>query len=175
MVFIGDLWVQRQASDARLESEVSAGLITRLERDFVIHREVTGTHYSGKRVRIDAVLVPKARGTWATEQVSLGLEIKRGVLSIGEASKLAAQSVDYANSCFDGFGYMYVFSYPDLTQGHISIGAAFYQRFLGQLGVGFLRDCGGLELRLKGHLVWSEKLGAVEATRWKMERKFGSR
>ena len=178
MVYVGDIWLAKRPADVPLECDVSRDLLDRLEKHFVVHREVAGTHYSGKRVRIDAILVPKERGTWATEQASLGLEVKRGKVSIGEATKLAAQSVDYANTCFDGFGYVYVFSYPDLTQGHFNLRAQFYERFLGQLGVGFLRQWqngSNLELRLKGHLVWSELQGPVEAARWKMERKFGSR
>lgn len=155
MVYLGDLW-NTEHREVRLELEVSDELLIKLGRFFHIHQEVHGTHYSGKRVRIDAVLIPRDKHLWAGENIKLGLEIKRGKNSIGEASKHAAQSVDYANTHWDKYGYLYVFCFPDSTQGTFSLAAGFYQRFLGQLGVGFLRDeRGALELRLKGHLVWS--------------------
>lgn len=175
MVDLGELWL-KHPKECSLEKDVSEDLLERLRKHFHIDQEVNGTHFSGKRVRIDAVLVPRDRSCWAGDTIHIGLEIKRGKDSIGEASKQAAQAVDYSHSYFDKYGYLFIFCWPDPTHGVFGSRSGFYQRFLGQLGVGFLRNnCGSLELHLKGHLVWSEKLGPVDARRWKLERKFGSR
>ena len=165
----------REHRQIESEKDVSQKLIESLAKHFNIFKEVDGKHYTGKNVRIDAILKPKDASGWADKNVAIGLEIKRGDDTVGEVTKHLSQSVDYANSRFNGFGYLYIFCYPDPNEGTWGQHTTFFDRFMGQLGVGFLRASGGLSLRLKGHLVWSEQSGPYEAKRWSLERKFGSK
>jgi hypothetical protein len=176
MVFVGDLWTSYDSTQEFSESSVSARMIARLNKHFFVATEVWGTHFSGKRTRIDAVLTPRDQTFWAGKDVKLGIEFKRGDGSTKEACTHAAQSVDYAHTFFDNFGYMYIFTYPDTARNLIKTNLWFYDRLMGRLGVGQLNEnLGILELRLNGHLVWSESSGPVDAKKWKLERKFGSR
>jgi len=159
----------------KYERDVSEKIIDKLGVFFDIQTEVRGTHFSGKDVRIDAMLTPKDSLGWKTKS-PIGLEIKRGYQGVGEVTKQISQAVDYANSYFPGFGRVYVFCYPDPEKSQWGEFRCFYERLVGQLGVGFLSDSGdGLRLTLKGHLIWSESIGSYEAKRWSMERKFGSK
>lgn len=168
------LFGDRQASLPN-ECDVSKALLDRLSRHFVIQKEVEGVHYSGKKVRIDAMLTPKEHLGWK-HRCNIGLEIKRGSQGVGEITKQISQAVDYANSYFPGFGYVYVFCFPDPEQSSWGEFRIFYDRLVGQLGVGFLAYTSeGLRLTLKGHLIWQESTGPYEARRWSMERKFGSK
>jgi hypothetical protein len=157
------------------ESDVSNQLLERLERFFIVHREIDGVHWTGKKVRIDAVLQPKKELGFFDPSCFLGLEIKRGVDGLGEITKQISQAVDYTNSSFGDFGLMYVFCYPDPIDGGWNQQVNFYDRFIGQLGIGFLSSKSGLRLRLKGHNLWSEAAGAQDAKHWSLKRKFGSK
>jgi len=157
------------------ESDVSKALLDQLSRYFSIQTEVEGVHFSGKKVRIDAMLTPKDHLGWK-RPCNIGLEIKRGSQDVGEVTKQISQAVDYANSNFAGFGHVYVFCYPDPEESKWGEFRCFYDRLVGQLGVGFLGHTPqGLRLTLKGHLIWQESTGPYEARRWSMERKFGSK
>lgn len=158
-----------------LESIVSQGILERLDRHFLIEREVHGAHYTGKPVRIDAILRPRFTKDWKDPNCPIGLEIKRGSDRVGEITKQLSQAVDYANSIFDGAGLIYVFCYPDPAAGQYGAQKRFHERLFGQLGVGFLSDAPCLRLELKGHIVWSESSGPVEAKRWSLKRRFGSK
>lgn len=162
-------------SPVPFEKDVSSQILTTLERYFFVYREVDGAHWTGKKVRIDAVLRPRPHLGFFDSTCSIGLEIKRGVDGLGEITKQISQAVDYTNSVFDGFGSMYVFCYPDPNEGGWGQQVSFYERFIGQLGVGFLGTRGGLRLRLKGHNLWSESDGTQDAKNWSLKRKFGSK
>jgi hypothetical protein len=173
-VDLSDFFKSSQA-DIETEQAVSGKILDRLSLFFDIETEVSGRHFSGKDVRIDAMLTPKDWLGWKAKS-PIGLEIKRGHQSIGEVTKQISQAVDYANSHFPGFGYVYVFCYPDPEKSEWGQFRCFYDRLAGQLGVGFLGDLdNGLRLTLKGHLVWSESTGPYEAKRWSMKRRFGSK
>jgi len=169
----------RDAIEYQKESQVACQLFEKLEPHFYISREVVGTHYSGKRLRVDAVLRPRKTSDWKCKDTAFAIEIKRGEGGVGEATRHISQSVDYASTAFDGFGYLYIFTYPcPLPEYFQSQNVCFYERFLGQLGVGFLRDSWQgkyMELRLKGHTVWSELNGPLEGRFWSLARKFGSK
>lgn len=158
-----------------MERVVSDDILKKLERHFYIDREVTGVHFTGKPVRIDAILRPIDSFEWRDPNCSIGLEIKRGSDRVGEITKQISQAVDYANSSFDGVGMVYVFCYPDPAAGQYGSSRRFYERLVGQMGVGFLSDTPCLRLELKGHLVWSEATGPCEAKNWSLARKFGSK
>jgi hypothetical protein len=58
------------------EAALSNLYLTDLEPHFYIEREITGSHFSGKRLRLDAVLKPKAASMWKREDVAFGIEFK---------------------------------------------------------------------------------------------------
>jgi hypothetical protein len=174
MVFLPDYNFFHQVP-TKEESCVSKELFEKLSKYFTIYREVAGTHLSGKKVRIDAVLSPKPEQNFKNNKCFIGLEIKRGDDSVGEITKQISQSVDYSNSNFGDFGFLYVFCYPDPFRGNWSSENTFSERLIGQLGVGFLSESPTLELRLKGHRLWTAAEGAVDAKHWSLKRKFGSK
>ena len=174
------------------EAGVKDRVLSRLSKHFRIEEEVWGTHWSGRRLRIDAVLTPIDDTGWKTKQPRLGVEFKnfRGfdsTFSIKDYSKWWSQCHDYAETKFDGHGHMYVFSYNGFSHYRQRISnessAAFAVRFWGRLGVGELqpttdgwprKQC--LMFVLHGTTkVWSEVSGVKEGRRMSMERKFGSR
>lgn len=167
-------------------------VLSRLSKHFHVEEEVWGTHWSGRRLRIDAVLIPIDDSGWKTKRPRLGVEFKnfRGFdpsFSIKDYTKWWSQCHDYAETKFDGHGHMYVFSYNGFShyrqRTSNESSAAFAVRFWGRLGVGELqpttdgwprKQC--LMFVLHGNTkVWSEVRGVREGSRMSMERKFGSR
>lgn len=64
---------------------------------FYIRRQVNGTHFSGKRLRIDRMLSPRKWAWGCGHQHEVGFEIKASVCQTD-----AAQAADYANTKWDG-------------------------------------------------------------------------
>lgn len=80
-------------------------VLPRLAHHFHIHREVTGLHPSGKRLRIDAIAVPRDPSQWARSDIALGIEFKRATASgRGDSSKVIRQCLDYSITNWNGFG-----------------------------------------------------------------------
>ncbi|MEN9760217.1 MAG: hypothetical protein RI906_43 [Pseudomonadota bacterium] len=76
-----------------------------LEPHFQIHREVSGHHPIGKRLRIDAILVPRDPTDWARPDVALGVEFKRSTAAgRKDSSKVIRQCMDYTVTDWKGFG-----------------------------------------------------------------------
>ncbi len=76
-----------------------------LEPHFQIHREVTGLHPSGKRLRIDAIAVPRDPSPWARQDIALGIEFKRSTAKgRGDSSRVIRQCLDYTLVDWKGFG-----------------------------------------------------------------------
>lgn len=174
------------------EEGVKERILSRLSKHFHVEEEVWGTHWSGRRLRIDAVLTPIDDSGWKTKRPRLGVEFKnfRGfdpAFSIKDYTKWWSQCHDYAETKFDGHGHMYVFSYNGFSHYRQRLSsessAAFAVRFWGRLGVGELqpttdgwprKQC--LMFVLHGNTkIWSEVSGVKEGSRMSMERKFGSR
>lgn len=169
------------------EEGVRERVLKILAPHFHIHREVTGDHWSGRRIRIDAIVIPKDDSAWKTKQPRLGIEFKNfngfhPALDMKDYTRWWSQCHDYAETNFDGHGYVYVFSYNGFSHyrkraAHPST-AAMAVRFWGRLGVGELAPCRhfGLTFSLQETRVWSEKNGDEQGARtWSMSRKFGSR
>ena len=174
------------------ESDVKRSVLSRLAPHFDVHEEVWGTHWSGKRIRIDAIVTPKDDSGWKTKRPSLGIEFKnfhgfRASFDMKDYTKWWAQCHDYAETKFDGHGYVYVFSYNGFSHYRRRAGressAAFAVRFWGRLGVGELQPTEDGYPRQKSLMfvlngtnkVWSEARGVLDGGRISMERKFGSR
>lgn len=80
-------------------------VLPRLAHHFHIHQEVTGLHPSGKRLRIDAIAVPRDSSQWARPDIALGIEFKRATASgRRDSSKVIRQCIDYTLTDWKGFG-----------------------------------------------------------------------
>ena len=172
------------AKDRGDESSIKASVLERLSRDFVIHEEVWGTHWSGRRLRIDAIITPKDDSEWKTKSPKFGIEFKnfrgfRPSLDMKDYTKWWAQCHDYAETDFDDHGYVLVFSYNGFSHYAHRCGsetsAAFAVRFWGRLGVGEIQP-GDLTFVINGtNKIWSHRRGVIDGRRISTSRKFGSR
>lgn len=166
------------------EKSAKASVLSRLERHFDIFEEVWGTHWSGRRLRIDAIITPKDDSEWKTKSPRIGIEFKnfRGFnasFDMKDYTKWWAQCHDYAETNFDDHGYVFVFSYNGFSHYRQRIkndsAAAFAVRFWGRLGVGEIQPKELLFVMNGSNKIWSERRGVVDGRRISMDRKFGSR
>lgn len=183
---------EASAKQAGEERDVKAAVFERLSPHFHIFEEVTGTHWTDRRLRIDAIIKPKDDSEWKTKSPSIGLEFKNfrafsPSINMKDYTKWWSQCHDYAETNFDGHGYIYVFSYNGFShyraRSRSDSSAAIAERFWGRLGVGELQPGfdgyprkPSMVLRINGtNKIWSEVAGVKDGRRMSMERKFGSR
>lgn len=161
-----------------------------LENAFHIDREITGQHWSGQMMRLDAVLRPKRSYEWKRPDVAFGVEFKDDGLHSrfsGDTKtfmKAVNQCIDYSDTRWDGYGHLCVFLYPGLDKmlgkdGPQNRVGYIFRRLIGQRGVGELRRSNyyGLTLAIHGsHRIWSQRNGVEDMGRkYNMRPKFGSR
>jgi len=160
------------------EKQIVDYWVKRLSKHFYIEQEVTGKHFSGKNLRIDAIIRPKDTTNWANKDIAFGVEFKdieffKSDFDTKNYTKWMKQCVDYANTYFEGYGYLYILICPSRTPEKYS----FSLHLLSQLGVGQIVDSEYLGVTImlnQTHKIWSEKNGVMEGKRWKLERKFGN-
>ena len=166
------------------EKQFAKKVLQRLSKHFVIHEQAHGTHWSGRRLRIDAIIRPRDLSGWKGECPRFGVEFKNyhgfsPSIDIKDYSKWWAQCHDYAETDFDGHGYVYIFSYNGFSHYTArtanKAGAAFAVRFWGRLGVGEIRPDDLMFVINGTNKVWSESRGVIDGARISMERRFGSR
>lgn len=167
----------------RTEADLASAALSELDPYFTADREVWGTHCSGKRLRLDAVLRPRDPSGWFDATPAFGVEFKNayaGSFDTRRFTSWAAQAVDYAHTRWDGHGPLTIFACPALSAAfaartaHTPDASHLMVRVLGQLGVGALGETGyGWTLRLNGDNLWSERYGVHR--RWSLIRKVGSR
>ena len=166
------------------ESDLKRSVLERLSEHFHVHQEVPGNHWSGKRVRIDAIVIPKDDSGWKTKQPRLGIEFKNfngfnPSIDWKDYTKWWAQCHDYAETDFDSHGLVMVFSYNGFShyrdRSKSEANAAFAERFWGRLGVGELRPKDLMFVINGTNKIWSERRGVIDGARIGMTRKFGSR
>lgn len=148
-----------------------------LETHFFIDEQVTGKHFAGKtKKRLDMVIRPKDTSQWLNKSLAFGVEIKKNSDGTGDYCRHIGQSCDYANTEWDGFGFIYILTYPSIIPSWIA-DAGFVHRMAGRLGVGVieLSPFNGTSILINEHTIWSERTSVVEGRHWKLERKFGSR
>ncbi len=157
-----------------------------LQDHFEIHKEISGQHFSGKWLKIDAIVIPKVKTDWKNNNVALGIEFKDELRLRGDTTnytKWLAQCVDYASTSWNRFGYIYIFTCPGLIEGihnTATVGdiAGLVPRIMSHLGIGELRfdERYGLTFFLQqSHRIWSQSNGVESGEFWSMEREFGSR
>lgn len=169
------------------ERTYSQEVLQKLDKYFTVQEQVRGTHYSGKRLIIDAIIKPRDASLWANKDIALGVEFKLTDSIREDARKFTgwvAQCVDYANTDWDEHGLVHVFACPGIDIKDLPIEfrdrnvVRFAERMMSQFGVGSLKHDSylGHYLALQSdHVIWSDKYGVQEGKRWKLERKYGSR
>jgi hypothetical protein len=166
------------------ESDLKRDVLGKLSDHFIVHEEVWGNHWSGKRVRIDAILTPKDDSEWKTKSPRLGVEFKNfrsfdPSFNVKDYTKWWAQCHDYAETSFDGYGYVPVFSYNGFSHYRQRMGGgtatAFAVRFWGRLGVGEIVPSDLMFVMNGTNKIWSMSRGVIDGRRISMDRKFGSR
>lgn len=164
-----------------MEKEFSETVLNILAKDFYIQTEVWGTHFSGTKLRIDAVAMPKESTKWKNPDVCFGIEFKakQNLKDTTHKTHWINQCIDYANTNWDKFGYMYIFSCPSVFEnlGDVIKGEPWlWNRILSNQGVGRLdfNKYHGLTFYLQDtHRIWSEKGGVASGKVWSLKRKFG--
>lgn len=89
------------------------------------------------------------------------------------------QCIDYANTNWDKYGYIYIFSCPSIFD-NIEYAVRGYKwlwnRILSNLGVGRLvhhKHYGWTFYLQDTHRIWSQKDGVIAGKTWSLNRKFG--
>lgn len=168
------------------EQEIKNHYLGVIAHHFHIDMEVSGVHFSGKQLKLDAIAKPKDPLQWKNQDVSLGIEFKDTErfsrnYDTKDFTKWLAQCIDYSNTHWEKYGYVYIFTCPSLIGGVAPgvIGQSmFIENFMGQLGIGELKELPGYGLTfvLHGHhRIWSATKGIESGKHWALERKFGSR
>jgi hypothetical protein len=166
------------------EKELSKKVLQRLSKHFFIHEQAPGTHWSGKRMRIDAIIQPRDPSGWKDESPRLGIEFKNyhafsPSIDIKDYTKWWSQCHDYAETDFDGHGYVPIFAYNGFShyarKTSMPNNAAMAVRFWGRLGVGEIQPDDLLFVMNGTNKIWSERRGVIDGARISMNRKFGSR
>jgi hypothetical protein len=175
-----------KAASKRLgdEKTFAKKVLQRLSKHFFIHEQAEGTHWSGRRLRIDAIIQPRDLSGWKDERPRFGVEFKNyhgfnPSFDMKDYTKWWAQCHDYAETDFDGYGYVSIFSYNGFSHYAARIGnstsAALAVRFWGRLGVGEIQPQELLFVMNGTNKIWSERRGVIDGARISLERRFGSR
>lgn len=169
----------------KTENEFISSVLEEISDDFVCKREIWGTHFSGKRLRIDAVIKPKEVSLWKNKNILFGVEFKLPSKqeSIGNDTKLITQAIDYHCTKWDEYGYLPILVCPGFITAHqgsyIGFNSALVlSHTLGQLNIGELcnnPDYGWLIRYSASHLVWSKKFGVSCGKSWLFKTKFGAK
>ena len=164
-----------------MEKIYAANVLKQLTNDFYVDEQVYGTHFSGARLRIDAVLKPKDTSKWKNPDVCFGIEFKleEKLKDTKDKTLWIKQCIDYANTKWDGYGYIYVFSCPsifDKLEYTVQDKSWLWNRILSNLGVGRLdnhKNYGWTFFLQDTHRIWSQKGGVASGKNWTLKRKFG--
>lgn len=188
----------------RREADFVQEVCSALTPHFQLHREVVGTHPTGRRLRIDAIAVPHDPEGWSRNDIALGIEFKAPSDRDDQRrdrkgnAKIICQCIDYTLTNWDGFGYLPIFFSPGFAESRAVQDRAFdffadakdynegfrhgigfmMQAILGQSNAGELvhSDHLGWAFLINGHhRIWSEKYGIGEGSRNKLLRSIGSR
>jgi hypothetical protein len=162
------------------EEELANRALAVLDQHFLIEREVSGRHCSGRSLRIDAILRPRDPSGWKDRDPAFGVEFKlahQKSFDTRDFTDWARQAIDYTHVEWMGYGRLRVFACPSPTAYLAVLGGEFLMaHLLGQLGVGELAptDREGWALTMHGnHVLWSEKYGVRAAARWSLRPKIG--
>lgn len=95
------------------EAALARRVMKELEPHFIFYAEHWGIHPTGKRLRIDAIAVPRNPLEWSRQDMALGIEFKAYEKdSRRDVSEIVSQCIDYSLTRWDGFGTIPVFYCP---------------------------------------------------------------
>ena len=186
------------------EAAFARQVLSALHPFFRIHAQREGSHFSGKRFRIDAILTPRDPELWARPDIALGVEFKAlsdsstGMRHRKDNAKIISQCIDYSLTSWDDFGHVPVFFCPGFKEIRASqhfprenSWSAGYQCGVGSMMAGVMGQNNVGELVHSSHLgwaflmhgshrIWSQRLGRSSAgvgvgKHNKLIRKLGSR
>jgi hypothetical protein len=174
------------------ERELADRVLERLEPWFWVDQEVFGTHCTGARLRIDAMIWPRDHSQWKSPGVTFGVEFK--AVRTGQRlydpglnayTRWVAQAADYTHTDWDGYGRRLILCCPGVVSALTGFAGTrdargdllVAKRLMGQLGVGelVLRWGHGLTILLNGERVWSERYGVGKGKHWALGVRSGSR
>lgn len=169
------------------EKSLVSEIVEQLSNDFLFEKQVSGKHFSGQQFKIDYIIKPLITNGWKNPQVCFGLEFKdlpnldqKG--DTKDFSKWLAQCVDYSNTYWNNYGYIYILTCPGITTSRFlqQVDASWMlTRIMAHLGIGELKFSNpyGWTITLSGqHRLWSQKNGVEMAGKsWNLQRCFGSR
>jgi len=167
-----------------MEKDFKTEIQNKLKDHFDFFPEIKGTHFSGKRLSIDHIIIPKNNTEWKNKNIVFGLEYKDVGRIDGDTTNFTswlAQCVDYANTNWDEYGYIYILTCPGIRSSEFMQAVDsdwMLARVMGHLGIGELKIIKnyGLTITLQdSHRIWSENKGVESGKKWNLERKFGSR
>lgn len=167
-----------------MEKHFKNQIITKLKDHFDFYPEIKGTHFSGKRLSIDHIIIPKNCSGWKNKNIVFGVEYKDVERIDGNTTNFTSwlgQCVDYANTKWDNYGYIYILICPGIRITKFIQGIDSYwmlSRVMGHLGIGELKEVKnyGWSITLQdSDRLWSEIKGVESGKTWNLERKFGSR
>jgi hypothetical protein len=101
------------------EADLATWVLDKLGAWFVVHEEVQGRHWSGRRFRLDAALVPKDPAPWKDDCPAFGVEFKLADERSFDTRRFiawAAQAVDYTETEWDDFGRLKIFGCPSMRR-----------------------------------------------------------
>ena len=168
------------------EQELVDAVARRLERWFVVEREVWGKHCSGRDLRVDAMIRPRDPSNWANPDVAFGVEFKASssLDGVKGLTKWFAQAVDYTHVDWPGYGRCVVLMCPGAdawmrAQWSVGEGADLhiFKRVMGQQNVGelVLRWDAGFSILVNDGKVWSERYGVANGKNWSLSVRTGAR
>lgn len=142
------------------EAEYRRLVMKELEAHFTIKEEVSGKHFSGTRLRIDAVITPKETDGWKNPQVALGLEFKEPTNIKGKHyfTYWAKQALDYAHTNWTGFGYLPILLGPNADE----LFKSDLGDLLGAYKIGRVSITNGVQFFISTKKVWCQTYGVQD-------------
>lgn len=165
-----------------MEKDFSEKVLQDLSPYFNIETQVRGTHFSSTKLIVDAVLTPKDKSKWKDENVCFGIEFKceSKLESIKDNILWINQCIDYADTNWNKYGYIHIFSCPgifDKLKRSLK-DLPLWNRLISNMGVGTLENhprYGWTFYLQDSHRIWSQKDGVISGKHWSLKRKFGRR
>lgn len=159
------------------EKDLTEAFCKLFEKDFEIKKDVWGIHYTGKKVCLDLMLIPKDTSQLRNKKITIGIEVKNPFTygSNGRRnSDLFAQCLDYAQSKFDNYEDVIILICPILHNFENEIRLS---RFLSRFNVGHVKLYkDSFYFKLGQEAFWSNEKGFISNARKSMMKlKIGNR
>jgi len=151
-------------------------ILNELSKHFTIEEEVSGTHFSGRKMKIDAILRPRDNSEWRNKELVFGLEIKNPLTwetNNRRDTDILAQCLDYSFTKFKGVKDIVIVMCPLLPglKKHDKL-----IRFISRYNVGHLdlvenKICMGLG----GQEFWNDQKTTTWLKKSLFKKKYGNR